>query len=506
MVDTGVVGREDEIAALVGFLETRANLPGVLLLRGEAGIGKTTLWRHGLELAGGRDYRVLSCRGSSAEAQLSFVALGDLLGDALDEVLPALPGPQAKALAVALLLEDSRGSPPDQRAIALAFVGALRLLARSQPVAVAVDDLQWLDRPSALVLDFALRRLRAEAVAFLLTLRQHDGAPTPLELERAVGPERLTQLPVGPLSLGALHRLLSERLEMVLSRPKLRRLRELSGGNPLFALELGRAFHRGAIRLEAAEPLPGTLVSIVRDRLMLLPRDTRDALLAAAAVSQPTVELVDRAVGGGAADRLAPAFDGHVIELDRERIRFTHPLLASGIYAEASTSDRRELHRRLAELLPDPEERARHLALGSEGPDADVATALDRAAQQAHVRGALPAAAELSELARRLTPAELDESRHQAGARNLRTARRAALGRESTRRAGPHRWPPGSCRRPDGDRAPDRGARRRRTLQQGDRHGALRHTQDRRNSALAHLSQGRRALPDRARSALKRGR
>ena len=411
-MDTGVVGREDEIAALVGFLETRANLPGVLLLRGEAGIGKTTLWRHGLELAGGRDYRVLSCRGSSAEAQLSFVALGDLLGDALDEVLPALPGPQAKALAVALLLEDSRGSPPDQRAIALAFVGALRLLARSQPVAVAVDDLQWLDRPSALVLDFALRRLRAEAVAFLLTLRQHDGAPTPLDLERAVGPERLTQLPVGPLSLGALHRLLSERLEMVLSRPKLRRLRELSGGNPLFALELGRAFHRGAIRLEAAEPLPGTLVSIVRDRLMLLPRDTRDALLAAAAVSQPTVELVDRAVGGGAADRLAPAFDGHVIELDRERIRFTHPLLASGIYAEASTSDRRELHRRLAELLPDPEERARHLALGSEGPDADVATALDRAAQQAHVRGALPAAAELSELARRLTPAELDESRH----------------------------------------------------------------------------------------------
>jgi DNA-binding NarL/FixJ family response regulator len=411
-VDTEIVGREDEVAALVEFLDTRASLPGVLLLHGEAGIGKTTLWRRGLELAGERDFRVLSCRGSSAEAQLSFVALGDLLGDELEDILPALPSPQAKALAVALLLDEARGPPPDQRAIALAFVGALRLLARTQPVAVAVDDLQWLDSPSAFVLEFALRRLRTDAVASLLTLRHRDGMSPPPALERAVGPDRLTQLPVGPLNLGALHRLLSDRLDMVLSRPKLRRLRELSGGNPLFALELGRAVHRGAIALEAAEPLPGTLASVVRDRLMLLPRDTRAALLAASAVSQPTLELVDRTVGGGTSDTLAPAFDGHIIELDGELIRFTHPLLASGIYAEASTAERRELHARLAELLPDPEERARHLALATEGPDEEVASALDRAAHEAHDRGALPAAAELSELARRLTPAELDESRH----------------------------------------------------------------------------------------------
>lgn len=412
MVDSEIVGREDEVADLVEFLETRASMPRVLLLEGEAGIGKTTLWRRGLELAGDRDYRVLSCRGSTAEAQLSFVALGDLLGDQLDEVLPALPSPQAKALAVALLLEDAHGTPPDQRAIALAFVGALRLLARSQPVAVAVDDLQWLDPPSALILDFALHRLRADAVAFLLTLRQHDGTPTSLDLERAAGQERLMRVQVGPLSLGALHHMVRDRLDIVLSRPKLRRLRELSGGNPLFALELGRAVQRGAIRLEAAEPLPGTLVSVVRDRLMLLPRDTRVALLAASAVSHPTVELVDRAVEGDAAEQLEPAFDGHVIELDRERILFTHPLLASGIYAEASTAERRALHRRLADAVPDPEERARHLALGAEGPDADVASALERAALQAHDRGALPAAAELSELGRRLTPAQMDESRH----------------------------------------------------------------------------------------------
>ena len=359
-----------------------------------------------------RSYRVLSCRGSSSEAQLSFVALGDLLGDAVQDVLPVLPSPQAKALAVALLVEEAEGSSQDQRAIALAFVGALRVLARSQPVVVAIDDLQWLDRPSAFVLEFALRRLRGEAVAFLLTLRHDESTPAPFELERAVGEERLSRLRVGPLTLGGVHRLLSDRLDLVLPRPKLRRLCELSAGNPLFALELGRAVHRGAIRLEAAEPLPGTLASVVRDRLTLLPGDTRHALLAASALAHPTLDVVDRAVGGRAADRLAPAFEAHVIELDRERIRFTHPLFASGIYADAATAERRRVHRRLAELLPDPEERARHLALGAEGPDAEVAAALERAAREARDRGAFPAAAELAELARRLTPAAADESRH----------------------------------------------------------------------------------------------
>jgi DNA-binding CsgD family transcriptional regulator/DNA polymerase III delta prime subunit len=409
---TDVVGREEEVATLAEFLDARTRLPSVLLLEGESGIGKTTLWRRGVELAAERGYRLLSCKGSSSETQLSFVALGDLLADALEEVLPALPTPQAKGLAVALLVEEAEGSSQDQRAIALAFVGALRLLARSQPVAVAIDDLQWLDRPSAFVLEFALRRLRGEAVAFLLTRRQEGSARPPFDLERAVGDERLALLPVRPLSVGALHRLLSDRLDVGLSRPKLRRLRKLSGGNPLFALELGRAIHRGAIRLEVGEPLPGTLASVVRDRLMLLPGNTRAALLAASAVSQPTLELLDRAVDGGTADLLEPAIQGQVIELDRGRIRFSHPLLASGIYSDAPPAERRSLHRRLAELVPDPEERARHLALGAEGPDADVAAALERAARQAHDRGALPAAAELSELARRLTPAEMGDSRH----------------------------------------------------------------------------------------------
>ena len=219
--------------------------------------------------------------------QLSFVALGDLLADAVDEVLPALPGPQAKALEVALLLGEADGSPPHQRAIALAFLGALRVLARAGPVAVAVDDIQWLDRSSAFVLEFALRRLGEDALAFLLALRDEGATSLPLDLERALTGERLRRLRVGPLSLGAVHRLVNERLDLVLTRARLRRLRELSAGNPLFALELGRAVGRGAIRLEPGEPLPGSLATLVGDRLAVLPADTRAALVAAAPPRSP---------------------------------------------------------------------------------------------------------------------------------------------------------------------------------------------------------------------------
>jgi DNA-binding CsgD family transcriptional regulator len=129
-------------------------------------------------------------------------------------------------------------------------------------------------------------------------------------------------------------------------------------------------------------------------------------------LSHPTLALVARTAGGSPEQRLAPAFVAHVIELEGDRIQFTHPLLASGVYAAAGSDERRALHRRLAELLSDPEECARHLALGVDGPDAGVATAIEHAAKRAHARGALAAAAELSEQARRLTPAEMEDGGH----------------------------------------------------------------------------------------------
>jgi tetratricopeptide (TPR) repeat protein len=406
----GVVGRDDELAYLRAFLAAPERGPSALVVEGEAGIGKTTLWRAGVDEARELSALVLTATPAEAETKLSFAALGDLLEGVLD-ALPELPGPQRRALEVALVLREPEGPPPDQRAIALGFLGVIRILAREGRVVVAVDDLQWLDAPSGFVLEFALRRLGDEPVAFLFARRA--GEQQALGLERALPGERLRSLRVGPLSLGALHHLLNGRLSLVLSRPKVRRLHELSGGNPFYALELGRALQRGTIRLEPGESPPSTLAALVQDRLAALPNETRTALLVASALSQPTLGLVGRAAGGDPAKRLAPAVEARVVELDEDRILFSHPLLGSGAYATASLGERRALHRRLADIVPDPGEHARQLALGAEGPDPDVAARLEAAARRAHARGALPAAAELSELARRLTPEDREEERHQ---------------------------------------------------------------------------------------------
>jgi DNA-binding CsgD family transcriptional regulator len=393
-----IVGRDEELLLVVAFLQEPNDLPGALVLEGEAGIGKSTVWRHGIEVARGYGFRVLETRPSQSETNLSFAGLGDLLGEAAGDLMPELPPPQARALEVALLLSEPGAAPPDPRGISTAFLGALRTLARDQPVLVAVDDVQWLDPPSLAVIEYAARRLRDESVALLLT-RRLVGDDEPLALERAVD-ERLRRLTLGPLSLGSLHRLLRERLEVTLPRPLLRRIHQLSGGNPFFALELARA--------QASEPgsqLPETLGTLVRDRLVALPAATQYALAVAAALAQPTAELVDSVVEGGI-DALGAAEHAHVIELQRGRIQFAHPLLASGAYLGVDAPKRRMIHARLAELVLDPEEAARHLALAATGPDAHVATALSGAADRAHARGAPAAAAELLERAAELTPAD----------------------------------------------------------------------------------------------------
>ena len=302
----------------------------------------------------------------------------------LADVLPGLPAPQRRALEVALLLEDARGSR--RRITARSPSHSLARSGRSHAkdrVVVAVDDIQWLDRPSAFMVEFAIRRLRDEPVVFLLTLRTGEG-PAPLGLERALAEGGLRRLTIGPLSLGVLHRLLSERLDLVLSRPKLRRLRELSGGNPLFALELGRAVQPrgdpvGAGRAPARHARGGRSRSA-----HAASGETRTALLTASALSQPTLALVAAAVGGDPETRLAPALEAHVIELDDDRIRFTHPLLASAVYSEAGAPSAGHSIAGLAELVPDLEERARHLALGADGPDEEVAAALEQAPRGAH--------------------------------------------------------------------------------------------------------------------------
>ncbi len=408
MRTTEVIGRDAELERTVDFLDALAAGSSGLVIEGEAGAGKTTLWLAAVEEARKRGCRVLETRPAEAEAGLPFAGLGDLVGGTLDEVLSELPEPQADALRVALLLAPPRDTPPDERAVAVAVLGILRELARVGPVLVAVDDVQWLDPPSAKVASFAWRRLREEPVGLLLAHRLGTDAPAGL-----VEDERFSSLLVGPLALGAVHRLLHARLDLVLPRPALRRVHEVSGGNPFFGLELGRALQAHEAELSPGEPLPvpGRLQELVRSRLEALPPASREVLAAAAALSQPTVGLLAAAVADGER-ALRPALDAQVIELENDHVRFTHPLLASAAYQSLDPIGRRELHRRLAELVPDADERARHLALSTDAPDSDIARALEEAAEHARARGATATAAELCEDARRLTPLDRPDDAH----------------------------------------------------------------------------------------------
>ena len=217
------------------------------------------------------------------------------------------------------------------------------------------------------------------------------------------------RIPIGPLDVDPLGRVLREQTGVDLPRPVVVRLHRLSHGNPLFALEIARAVVRQNVRPEPGEPLPvpEDLQQLLSARLAALPSSARSPLLAISALSQPTVELVlAAATADDAQDGLARAEAMGVVERSDGRVRFAHPLLGSTVYVNASPRERRDLHLRLGTLAGDPEERARHLALGADGPDAAVAEALDKAARHSRARGAPDAAAELAELARQLTPLE----------------------------------------------------------------------------------------------------
>ncbi|MGI8606317.1 MAG: ATP-binding protein, partial [Gaiellaceae bacterium] len=405
-----LVGRGHELSCVRAFLDMLGGGPAALVLDGEAGIGKTTLWLSGVSEAERLNYRVLRARPGEVETAFSFAALSDLLEPCLDEVLAELPAPQRHALEVSLLLEEQTAVPPEQRAVALAFTRALRLLAAGGPLVVAVDDVQWLDAPSAAVLRFAVRRQEDFPVGFLLARRAPEPASPPLGVEQALAGEHLQHVHLGPLSLGALQRLLHERLALALPRPALARVHAASGGNPFFALEIGRALKRDGRSVSPSEPLPvpRTLEELVADRVAVLPSETRHVLLAVAAVPDPPLTLLD-AFDSRGRRRLQPALDAEVIAIDDGRVRFVHPLLASATYAGAEPLARKQIHRRFADVVDDAEERARHLSLAADGPDAQVAHALDWAAVRARARGAAGAAAELAEQALRLTPADRTE-------------------------------------------------------------------------------------------------
>lgn len=400
-----VIGRDAALRQIEAFLAERARLPAVLLIEGEAGVGKTALWRRAVQDAAGHGHTVLACSPGSSEVRLSFAGLGDLVGPVFAEVAGELPDPQRRALEVALLLSEP-DRPLDRHLVAAAFLSTIGLLARQRPLLLAVDDLQWLDRSTLFVLEFVARRLRTSPVGLLLARRTEIEQPWPLGLDRALDPDRLERLSLGPLSLGAVHRLLQSRFDLTLGRPLLRRVHESSGGNPFYAIELGRALTANEIQPRPGEPLPvpPSLHDLLRARLRRLPSATREALLLAAALPDPTLALVGAALEDSAIEILEPAVRAQLVRLVAGRIEFSHPLVASVAWAAAARRRQREIHRRLATTTHNPEQRARHLALATDAPNAEVARNLEEAARAAAARGARESAAELLELAALRTP------------------------------------------------------------------------------------------------------
>jgi DNA-binding CsgD family transcriptional regulator len=407
----GVVGRDAELSAIRALVESVSDGAAAVVLEGEAGMGKTTLWSAGVAFADEQSLLVLEARPAESEVALTFCALGDLLHPVLEEALAGLPDAQKRALSRALVLGDDEGPPPDPHAVGIALLNGLRALAETRPVLLAIDDVQWLDPASAGALAFAVRRLRGERVGVLFARRTGVESVLLDEVARCLPPARSVHVDVGPLDVADLHGIVQEHLGVALPRPLLAEVREASGGNPFYALEIVRMLRRTGTSVEAGHPLPvpESLHELVHSRLLALPPESRQFLLAASAHAHPTLAVTEAASGVPCGQSLPPALEARIVTLDGDRLRFTHPLLAAGAYETADPLRRAEVHARLAELLERPEARAWQLAASVDEPDEAVATVLEEAAWGVRSLGAPRPAALLLDRARELTPADSRE-------------------------------------------------------------------------------------------------
>ncbi len=391
--------------------EVRDGHGQALVVRGEAGVGKTAL-------LGYLDGRAPGCRvaraaGVESEMELAFAGLHQLCAPMLTG-LDRLPAAQRDALATALGLSD--GDVPDRFLVGLALLGLLSEVAGERPLICLIDDAQWLDSASAQVLAFAARRLLAEPVAVVFALREtgeeHGLAGMPELLVRGLGD-------------GDAHALLESAIPGRLDQRVRDRIVAEARGNPLALLELPRGLMPGELAGGFAHPDARPLATRIEGsflrRLQSLPAETRRLLLTAAAEPVGDAPLLWRAAArlGIGADAAAPAEAAGLIEIGA-RVRFRHPLVRAAVYRAAAPADRRDVHRALAEATDpeaDPDRHAWHRAEAASGPDDAVADELDRAAERAHARGGVAATAAFLERATELTP---DPARR--GARALAAA------------------------------------------------------------------------------------
>src|SRR6266704_2239221 len=380
----GVLGRDTELGQIEAWLAQDA-APGpaearlVLVIEGEPGIGKTTLWTEATARAREAGWHLLSCRPAASDAGLPHVALA------------------------ALLREEAGGIALDPRAVGTGLTALLGLIGNDGPLMLAVDDAQWLDPASARALGFALRRLDDRQLRLVTAVRtegpagQRTGAFA--TVEGSLDRHAVTRIEVGPLSVAAIHQMFARTLGSSFARPVLVRIHRAAGGNPFYALEIGREVRRlGVPPPSQPLPVPGDHRDLALLRLRRLPRATRDVLAVVAAMARPSTADLDL-------DALAPAEVAGIVRVrPGGRAEFTHPLFGSALYSSLPEARRRSLHRDLASRATRPEERARHLALTADGPDEATAAALDEAAAAAAARGAADVAVELMELACKLTP------------------------------------------------------------------------------------------------------
>ncbi|MFF3462469.1 AAA family ATPase [Streptomyces sp. NPDC001984] len=402
-----VIGREDL------FTDAREQLTsgGSVLLHGPAGIGKSTVLRALAAEYTGAARTVLRCSATESESHLPFLALADLLGLALDQVSGRLPTAQRTALESALTGRGESSLQRDGLALRLAVLSALRALAAEGTVLIVADDLQWLDPASAELLGFAARRLGGTPVQLLCAVRTEGSEGQEYDRHLRASPPDTVALRLGPLSRAQVSALLDDRGHTGLTRSTVREIHRTSGGNPLFALELGRALAESSTPPRPGEPLPvpTSLRALVLSRLDMLSVEARRTLLVASAGARPTPALLLAAGRENVEAECAQAAELGLLATDIEgpagpTIRFAHPLISAALYAEAPAHERRAAHAALSTAASDPIERARHLALATTGTDPEAAARLAEAAAQARDRGAPSVAAQLGLLAARHTP------------------------------------------------------------------------------------------------------
>jgi DNA-binding CsgD family transcriptional regulator len=402
----GFLDRTGEREVLDRLLaQAREGQSAVLVVRGEAGIGKTALLRYAARQASG--LRVAQVTGVQAEMELPFAGIHQLCAPMLDR-LGVLPKPQQDALNVALGLAS--GDVPDRFLVGLAVLGLLSASSEERPVLCLVEDAQWLDAASALILGFVARRLLAEAVALVVSVREpdtrHDFDGLPELFLHGLGEEDARAL-----LMGAVTGRLDERVRD--------RIVAETRGNPLALLDLPRSLSAGELaggfELLAATDLPRQLEDRYLQRAGELPEATQRLLLLAAAEPLGDATLVWRSAHRLGIDRssLAPAEDAELVDVG-VRVRFRHPLVRSAVYRAAGVSERRAAHQALAEVTDpetDPDRRAWHRAHAAVGVDEEVAAELERSADRAQARGGAAAAAAFLAHATELTPDPAERGR-----------------------------------------------------------------------------------------------